>query len=103
CGSLQNPTLLIDYSRFMSDSNINFLNLQHQILKKFINNNQWISTDIFMPSLSSSIDFNQLTKEHDFIGLNNYPVWGEQNEPLPYYFVSLNFSYLKGLKDNKHF
>ncbi|HPC38566.1 MAG TPA: beta-galactosidase [Exilispira sp.] len=102
-GSLQNPTLLIDYSRFMSDSNINFLNLQHQILKKFINNNQWISTDIFMPSLSSSIDFNQLTKEHDFIGLNNYPVWGEQNEPLPYYFVSLNFSYLKGLKDNKHF
>ncbi len=102
-GSLQNPTLLIDYSRFMSDSNINYLNTQQEIIKKYSNNNQWIATDIFMPSLSCSIDFEKLTKNHDFIGLNNYPVWGEQNEPLPYYFISLNFSYLKGIKDNKHF
>ncbi|MFN3411399.1 MAG: beta-galactosidase [Exilispira sp.] len=102
-GSLQNPTLLIDYSRFMSDSNIRFLNLQLKILRENIKNSQWIATDIFMPSLSSSIDFNALTKEHDFIGVNNYPVWGEQNEPMPYYFISLNLSYLKGLKDNRHF
>lgn len=102
-GSLQNPTLLVDYSRFMSDSNIKFLNLQYKILRDKINQNQWISTDIFMPSLSSSIDFANLTKNHDFIGINNYPVWGEQNQPLPYYFISLNLSYLKGLKDNKHF
>ncbi len=102
-GSLQNPSLLIDYSRFMSDSNIKFLNAQYNILKNNINKDQWIATDIFMPSLSCSIDFQELTKDHDFIGLNNYPVWGEQNEPLPYYFISLNLSYLKGLKDNKHF
>lgn len=102
-GSLQNPTLLIDYSRFMSDSNIEFLNEQAKILRNNIKKSQWISTDIFMPSLSASIDVNKLTKNHDYIGLNNYPVWGEQNEPLPYYFISLNLSYLKGLKDNKHF
>lgn len=102
-GSLQNPTLLIDYSRFMSDSIVSYLNMQHDILRKNINSNQWISTDIFMPSLSSSIDFYKLTQKHDYIGLNNYPVWGEQTEPLPYYFISSNIAYLKGLKDNKHF
>lgn len=102
-GAAHNPSMLLDYSRFMSDSFVNYLNIQYDILHSKINKDQWIATDVFMPSLSNNIDIRELTSLHDFIGLNNYPVWGDQDQPLPYYFTTLNMLYLKGLKDKSHF
>jgi beta-galactosidase len=44
-----------------------------------------------------------LTKEMDFVGYDNYPVWGDMNAPFPYYFNTFVMSYLRGLKKNKPF
>ena len=99
----QNPGLILDYYRFMSDSAVRFVHSQVEILRKHAGPHQWVTTDLFNPSMTNAIDMEKLVEPMDFVGLNNYPVWGDQDEPLPYYFVSFALSYLKGLKERQHF
>lgn len=100
--TIQNPGLNLDYDRFCSDSAIKFALSQCQILRNRISSDQWISTNTYGLPNSSVIDFDQIFKEMDFPGASFYPVWGDANEPNPYYFMAYYLSYVRGLsKDGK--
>jgi beta-galactosidase len=101
--SIHNPGLILDYYRFCSDSAVKFARAQRDILKKIISPAQTVTTDLFSPSISSVIDFEDMFAAMDEVGMNNYPVWGDQNEPLPYIFSSYNLAYNRGLKSRENF
>jgi len=90
-----NPSLLLDYRRFISDSYINYQKLQVDILRnicpdKFITHN-------FM-GLFNSIDYYKLAESLDFISWDNYPKLrfvGERKSPAE---VALSHDIMRGLK-----
>jgi len=98
-----NPSLLLDYDRFMSDSAVSFAERQIDILRAHIRPECFITTNLFPPPLSISIDMERLTRKMDFASWDNYPVWGDQDEPYPYQFQSYVESYIRGLHGSEPF
>ncbi|MCX7680058.1 MAG: beta-galactosidase, partial [Spirochaetes bacterium] len=98
-----NPGLLLDYDRFSSDTAIAFINRQAEILRKHIRNDQFITTNLYMPPIGTVIDWQQAFRMLDIVGYDNYPVWGEMKEPVPYFFSSFILSHIRGLKENRPF
>lgn len=97
------PALLLDYDRFMSDSAVSFAEEQIGILRPRLRPDCFVTTNLFPPPLSISIDMERLTKQMDFASWDNYPVWGNQDEPYPYFFQSFVESYIRGLHDAEPF
>jgi len=93
-----NPGLLLDYRRFSSDSAAAFIDEQVSILRSSMRPGAFVTTNLFSPPLSNNIDFERLTRDMDFASWNNYPSWGDSNEPLPYFAQSLAESYVRGLR-----
>jgi len=100
---LQNPGLMLDYMRFMSDSATGFAARQVAILRKNLPSHVWISTNLYAPPTGTVIDLEEMLKTMDFPGFDNYPVWGDMEEPIPYYFNSYVLAYIRGLKDTGNF
>lgn len=98
-----NPGLLLDYDRFCSDSASSFAEEQVAILRARIGPGCFITTNLFPPPLSLAIDMEKLTARMDFASWDNYPVWGEQDEPYPYLFQSFIESYIRGLHGSEPF
>ena len=101
--TIQNPGLLLDYDRFCSESAENFIAMQAQVLRKHIDAQQWLSTNVYMTPHSAVIDMESIMKHLDVSGTGNYPVWGDADEPVPYYFMSYYLSYVRGLKKDGKF
>ncbi len=99
----QNPQLQLDYDRFSSDSLLSFIGMQVAILRKHVPGDRFITTNMFMPPLGTVVDFEKMFAGMDLAGYDNYPVWGEMDEPLPHFFVSLILSYIRGLKGGAPF
>ena len=95
--STQNPALVLDYDRFCSEAAIKFAQVQIEILRRHIDPSQWITTNLYPPPHSQVIDMEQLCKNMDMVSYDNYPVWGDQDEPMPYFFTSYMLSYIRGL------
>jgi len=66
-----NPSLLLDYKRFMSDSFVKYQKIQIDTIKDIIPNAQ--ITHNFM-GLFNQIDYYNLAKDLDFVSWDNYPV-----------------------------
>lgn len=98
-----NPGLLLDYHRFMSDSAARHASAQAEILRAHIPDSVWISTNLYAPPTGTVIDMEDLNAKMDFPGYDNYPVWGDMDEPLPYYFNAYALSYIRGLKDTGNY
>jgi beta-galactosidase len=98
-----NPGLLLDYDRFCSDSAVDFAWEQGRILRSRLSDWQWMTTNLFPPPLSNTIDMEKLTQGMDFAAWDNYPVWGEQDEPFPWQFSAMAQSYVRGLRGNVAF
>ncbi len=98
-----NPGLLLDYDRFSSDSAAAFAGSQTRILREAASPAQWITTNLYPPPLSNAIDMEALTDGMDFASWDNYPVWGDQDEPLPWQFNATAQSYVKGLRGDVPF
>lgn len=69
------PHWVLDYKRFLSDQKAAFLTLQSEALKKYIHNNQFVTTNyqamnMNIDSRSAKLDINTFTL---------YPVWGGHN------------------------
>ncbi len=94
----QNPALVLDYDRFCSDSAGRFARAQTDALRAAAAPGQWITTNLFPPPLSNAIDMEALTEGMDFASWDNYPVWGDQDEPLPWQFNAVAHSYVRGLR-----
>jgi beta-galactosidase len=98
-----NPGLLLDYDRFCSDSAIAFSDLQVGILRAASRPGAFITTNLFPPPMSNAIDLERLTRGMDFASWDNYPSWGDQDEPLPYVTQSLAESFIRDLSPSKRF
>jgi len=99
----QNPSLILDYYRFSSETIVAYVHEQTEIVRKIIPQNQWISTNLYPPPMSNSIDMDDLFSAMDFPGYDNYPVWGDQDEPFPYYFNAFILAYIRGLRPEGNF
>lgn len=98
-----NPGLLLDYDRFSSDTVLSFVQRQVDILRAHIRSDQFITTNLYMPPLGTIVDWQKVFQKLDIVGYDNYPVWGEMKEPVPYFFTSLILSHIRGLKENMPF
>ncbi len=68
--TVKNPSACLDYKRFCSDSAINLLKLQHDIIRRI--NPKWkITTNMF--GVKSDIDYFEMCKNVDFAGWDDYP------------------------------
>ena len=98
-----NPGLLLDYDRFSSDSAVMHARRQIDILRKYVRQDQFITTNLYMPPLGTVTDMEEMFQDMDLVGYDNYPVWGDMSEPLPYYFNSFILSFIRGVKQNRPF
>jgi beta-galactosidase len=93
-----NPGLVLDYDRFCSDSAVRFARRQTEVLRAASSPGTWITTNLFPPPLSNAIDMEQMTSGMDFASWDNYPVWGDQDEPFPWQYNAVAHSYVRGLR-----
>jgi beta-galactosidase len=101
--SIQNPGLILDYYRFLSDSALNFV-IEHRDILRNQGNPQWeITTDTFIPPNGHILDLYQIFGELDEVGINNYPVWGNQDAPIPAEMHTLAIQLFRGLKQRDHY
>lgn len=91
-----NPSLLLDYRRFISDSYIDYQKLQIDILRK-ICPHQFI-THNFM-AVFNGIDYYKLAEPLDFISWDNYPNLRFNGEDKHAVKVSLLHDLMRGLKE----
>ncbi len=93
-----NPALLLDYDRFCSASAVSWARSQVEILRSIVPETQWITTNLYPAPLGQCIDMEDMLEPMDAAGWDNYPVWGAQERPYPYFFTSYMLSYVRGLK-----
>ena len=85
-----NPTIQLDYMRFVTDSTAEcFLN-EYQALKKY---NPEIPIQTNMSGFIKKLDQFTMTKNLDMVGWDNYP-WPDD----PPYFVAMKHDIMRGLK-----
>ena len=87
-----NPSLLLDFYRFVSDSTVDYLNLQVGIIRsispeKFITHN-------FM-GLFGGLNYYELGERLDFISWDNYPKFGNKVFPQQ---IALAHDVMRGIK-----
>jgi beta-galactosidase len=98
-----NPALILDYDRFCSDSAVAFVDAQAAILRAASREGVFITTNLFPPPMANAIDMERLARGMDFASWDNYPSWGEQDEPLPYVAQALAESFVRDLSPAKRF
>lgn len=91
------PGLLLDYDRFCSDSATSFIDEHVAILRAAIGPEAFITTNLYPPPMSNAIDMERLTRGMDFASWDNYPSWGDQDEPLPYVAQALAESFIRDI------
>ncbi len=90
--AISNPSASLDWLRFMSDMQVEFLDAQVKILQDTCPESQFI-THNFM-GLHSSLDYYDLAKNLDFVSWDNYP----KLSPAISYEASLAADVMRGLK-----
>ncbi|MGO8695237.1 MAG: beta-galactosidase [Rectinemataceae bacterium] len=80
-----------------------FAGWQIDILRTRVGPDCFVTTNLFPPPLSIAIDMEKLTAKMDFASWDNYPIWGDQDEPYPYQFQSFVESYIRGLHGSRPF
>jgi beta-galactosidase len=112
-----NPSHLLDYYRFSSDSYVNYQGLQITILRSSISDNQLITTN-FM-SQYTDLDYYDLASALDFVSVSSYPTGHAESRSgtympssvqpnLPYdvgdpYIYSLVYTLMRGFKQKRPF
>ena len=90
--AISNPSASLDWQRFTSNLNVEFLNAQVKILRETCPRSQFI-THNFM-GLHRGVDYYELAKQLDFVSWDNYPMLS----PRPQYDSSLAADFMRGLK-----
>jgi len=92
-----NPSLLLDFLRFVSDSTIEYQNLQVEILKKICPDK--FVTHNFM-GLFGGLDYYKLAESLDFISWDNYPRFRGSPDPAR---IALSHDVMRGVNRGKPF
>lgn len=95
----QNPSLTLDYNRYASDSTIEYLNWQRDIIKAIvpsvpITTNTWFCEN--MP------DFYKMFNELEFVSYDNYPTTSIPEDKEELYSHAFHLDLMRGIK-NKGF
>lgn len=76
-----NPALRLDWERFRSQSIVNFIHFQYDLIKEIAPDAN-VMHDFPGGGLDKHVDYSRVAKKLDFVAFNNYPVWGGQKEPI---------------------
>ncbi|HEX8547043.1 MAG TPA: beta-galactosidase, partial [Cytophagaceae bacterium] len=91
-----NPSASLDWHRFHSNLNVEFLNMQVKIIRKLCPDD-FITTN--MMGTSNPVNYYELGKNLDFVSWDNYPVAGKPDIP---YSSSFSADLMRGVL-NKNF
>lgn len=98
----QNPGLMLDWYRFMSDSVSSFVARQAAILRAA--NPGWeLTSNTFMPPNGHVLNLRDLFRDLDIVGINNYPVWGDQPQPVPMQYHSTSIRLMRDALPGRQF
>lgn len=92
-----NPALRLDWERFRSQSIVDFMNFQRDLIKEIAPNAR-VMHDFPGGGLDKHVDYAQVARKLDFAAYNNYPVWGGQKEPIAPNEIAFGLDYIRGLK-----
>ena len=90
----ENPTVRLEFERFASDSQIEYQNIQTQMLKKYTT--KFVTTNA-TGLATNSIDYYKSTKALDTYAFDYYP--GLRNTSVD----SFPYAFARGVKEGKHF
>ncbi len=93
-----NPSMLLDYARFHSDTILDYVGMQVKILRK-LSPNRALTTNLYPSPFLPVTDMSAMAEMLDYMAWDNYPVWGEMEAPYPHPLVSYLLEYVRGLKD----
>ena len=93
-----NPSMMLDFYRFHSDTIVDFVNMQAQILRKH-SPGRALTTNLYPSPFLPVIDMHALTASLDYVAWDNYPVWGDMEAPYPHPLISFMHEYVRGLQD----
>ncbi|PJZ66918.1 beta-galactosidase [Leptospira wolffii] len=93
-----NPSMIQDFYRFHSDTIVDFVSLQADILRKYSPGRK-LTTNLYPSPFLPVIDMSELATHLDYVSWDNYPTWGDQAEPYPHPFISAMHQYVRGLKN----
>lgn len=94
-----NPSLLLDFHRFSSDSMVEYQQIQVDIIRE-ITDQQWVTHNL--PALGNSLNAADLAQDLDFISYDNYPVWGGLPEPVAPEKTAFSHDLMYGLKNQPY-
>lgn len=92
-----NPALRLDWERFRSQSIVDFMEFQYNLVRE-IAPNAVIMHDFPGGGLDKHVSYADVAKKLDVVAYNNYPVWGGQKEPLPPHEIAFGLDYIRGFK-----
>ncbi|MEA1974548.1 MAG: beta-galactosidase, partial [Bacillota bacterium] len=96
-----NPTIRLDYAKYMSKSIVNYLNELIDIVKNSKNDKQIITTNLPGGLFNKWFDANKLVENIDFVSFDNYPIWGGETNNANHIKVAMELDMIRGLKNQK--
>ncbi|MCB1315021.1 MAG: beta-galactosidase [Leptospiraceae bacterium] len=95
--STYNPTMIQDYYRFQSDTIIDFVGMQSEIVRHY--SDAPLTTNLYNSAYFTIIDMAALARYVDYISWDFYPVWGDMDAPFPHPFLAAIQQNFRGLKN----
>lgn len=92
-----NPPIRLDWESFRSESIRRFAAFQASLLREIIPD-VTIIHDFPGGGLAKHVDYSDVSKHLDIVAYNNYPVWGEQREPLKPNEIAFGLEHIRGLE-----
>ncbi|MEA1974830.1 MAG: beta-galactosidase, partial [Bacillota bacterium] len=96
-----NPTLRLEYARFMSKSLVSFADELIGVIKTNKGSSQKIITNLPGGLFNKWFNPNELCKSVDFVSFDNYPIWGGETNNADDAKVAMELDMIRGLKNKK--
>lgn len=93
-----NPSLLLDWARFRSDSVTSFAQLLIGAVRRAKGAHQLVTHNLFGGYFNRCYDQDTLADLLDVVSYDNYPVWGGLEKPISPARSALALDYVRGLK-----
>ena len=93
-----NPSLMLDWARFRSESINTYAALQIDIVNRLKRSEQKVTHNLFGGFFDRAYDQNVLAEKLDVVSYDNYPVWGGLEKPLSPAHIAMTLDYIRGLK-----
>lgn len=96
-----NPTLRLDYARFMSESLVDYANEMITVAFEEKGQHQTVTTNLPGGLFNKWFDANKLVEHVDFVSFDNYPIWGGETHNADDAKVAMELDLIRGLKEQK--